>query len=85
MPVVNSISMTARRGSVSGRAGASVLDFTLAAAALILLPISVVAFFAIKGWVAFIPLGFIIVCMMILIVAHLWRMFRDFKRRVGAL
>ena len=70
---------------MSGRAGPSVLDLTLAAAALILLPVTVVAFFTIKGWVAFIPLGLVISCLIILIVVHMWLMFKDFKRRVGSL
>lgn len=70
---------------MSGRAGPSVLDFALAAAALIMLPVTVVASFMIKGWVAFVPLGLIIGCLMILIVVHMWRMFKDFKRRVGSL
>lgn len=70
---------------MSGRARSSVLDFTLAAAVLVLLPVTVVASFTIKGWVAFVPLGLIIGCLMILIVVHMWRMFKDFKRRVGSL
>jgi hypothetical protein len=57
----------------------------VAVAMLLLLPISVLAVFILKGWVAFIPLGFIIMCLIVLILAHLWSMFRDFKRQMSTL
>jgi hypothetical protein len=70
---------------VSKRSGPSVLDFTVACSVLLLLPLTVVAFFAFKWWVAFIPLGFVIGCLMVVIFAHVWRMLRDFKRQLSAL
>jgi hypothetical protein len=70
---------------VSRRSGPSVLDFTLATSALLLLPVTVVAFFAFQWWIAFIPLVFVIGCLIVIILAHMWRMFRDFKRQVSTL
>ena len=70
---------------MAGRRGVSPLDYAVAAALLLLLPVSVLALFTLKGWVAYIPLVFIIVCIIVLIVVHIWRMFSDYKRRLGAL
>ena len=57
----------------------------LAALAIIMIPIAVFAAFTVKWWLAFIPLGIIIACMLYLIFSGIRRLFKDAKAKGGIL
>jgi hypothetical protein len=63
----------------------SIWEMILAAIVIVLIPVSVFVFFTTMWWLAFIPLGLIIVGMLVLIGGYIGGMIKDVERKENML
>jgi hypothetical protein len=66
---------------MNSRKGPSVLDIAFAGFALALIPLAVIACFTVEWWLAFVPLGFVIALIIVLIFLRLRRLFKDVQAK----
>jgi hypothetical protein len=66
---------------VGNRAGLSAMDAALAGIALLLIAVGVFAFFSVKWWLAFIPLGIAAALILFVMFADIRRLFKEVEEK----
>ena len=63
------------------RSGPKVTDIAMAGIILLMIPVSVVSAFFVDWWLAFFPLGILVLALLYFIFAWFWRSFRTFRQQ----